>query len=434
MATGPFGSSIGTKTFRAVGIPVLRGSNLSADVGTRLIEEDLVFIDPKLAEGFRRSQVTKDDLVFTCWGTINQVGLIDGANRYPRYVISNKQMKVTADTAKVLPLYLYYWFSGPEAQSQILAGGIGSSVPGFNLGQLRRMRVPLPCLGTQQAITSVLGALDDKIDLNRRMNETLEAMARAIFKDWFVDFVPTRAKMERRDPYLASELWSLFPHRLDDAGNPEGWERAYLGQHVVVTKGKSYTSDELRDATTALVTLKSFERGGGYRRDGLKAFAGECKPEQIVREGDIVVAQTDVTQAAAVIGRPARVVGNSRFSRLVASLDVAIVRPQTKTCLDTEFAYGLLRTELFTEHTFAHSTGTTVLHLSKEAIPSFEFVLPARDLVKAFSTTVSPLSERLIQNCHESDTLAATRDLLLPKLMSGEIRIKEAEKEVQAVA
>jgi type I restriction enzyme S subunit len=88
--------------------------------------------------------------------------------------------------------------------------------------------VPLPYLSEQAEIVSLLGALDDKIDLNRRMNETLETMARAIFKDWFVDFGPTRAKIEGRTPYLSPEIWALFPDRLDDDGKPEGWERSTL--------------------------------------------------------------------------------------------------------------------------------------------------------------------------------------------------------------
>jgi type I restriction enzyme S subunit len=200
MATGPFGSSIGTRTFRETGVPVIRGSNLSAEVGTRLIDEGLVFIDPELASKFNRSAANKDDLIFTCWGTVNQVGLIDKRARYGTYIVSNKQMKFTADAEKVMPLYLYYWFGSPAGQADILSGSIGSSVPGFNLGQLRKMKVPLPSMAEQRSIVSILGALDDKIDLNRRMNATLEALARAIFKDWFFDFGPTRAKIEGRLP------------------------------------------------------------------------------------------------------------------------------------------------------------------------------------------------------------------------------------------
>ncbi|MDA9009414.1 restriction endonuclease subunit S [Alphaproteobacteria bacterium] len=196
LATGPFGSSIGSKTFRETGVPVIRGSNLRAEVRERLQDEGLVFIDPTLAEKFSRSKAVRGDLVFTCWGTVNQVGLIDNRSKYEEYIVSNKQMKFTPDTEKANSLYLYYYFSSQLGQKAISENTIGSSVPGFNLTALRNIKVPVPTLPEQIAIAICLGSLDDKIELNRRMNETLEEMARTLFRDWFVDFGPTRRQME----------------------------------------------------------------------------------------------------------------------------------------------------------------------------------------------------------------------------------------------
>ncbi len=206
LATGPFGSSISSSYFQEHGVPVIRGNNLSEEVSIRLSDDGLVFVSEEKAAEFKRSTVRKGDLVFTCWGTINQVGLIDKRAMHGEYVISNKQMKFTPDPRKADSLFLYYLFSGPEMQDLIKSQGIGSSVPGFNLGQLRAMSLKVPQLNEQRAIAHILGALDDKIELNRRMNETLEAMARAIFKSWFVDFDPVRAKAEGRDTGLAHEL------------------------------------------------------------------------------------------------------------------------------------------------------------------------------------------------------------------------------------
>ena len=194
LATGPFGSSIGSRFFADSGVPVIRGSNLSEDIGTRLNDQGLVFLSPDKAREFSRSTVRDGDLIFTCWGTVNQVGLIDRRAARQEYIISNKQMKLTPDPAKADSLFLYYLFSGPELQHRIKNQSIGSSVPGFNLGQLRAMRIRVPEIEEQRAIAHILGTLDDKIELNRRMNETLEAMARALFKSWFVDFDPVRAK------------------------------------------------------------------------------------------------------------------------------------------------------------------------------------------------------------------------------------------------
>ena len=198
LATGPFGSAISSRHFTEHGVPVIRGSNLSQDVGTRLNDAGLVFISERKAKEFSRSLVKPGDLVFTCWGTIDQVGLIDGRSLFQEYVISNKQMKLTPDTRKTDNLFLYYLFSSPSVRNEILNQGIGSSVPGFNLGQLRSMTLPIPPLPEQRTIAHILGTLDDKIECNRRMNATLEAMARTLFKSWFLDFDPVHAKAALR--------------------------------------------------------------------------------------------------------------------------------------------------------------------------------------------------------------------------------------------
>ena len=200
LATGPFGSAISSRHFIEHGIPVIRGSNLSQDVGTRLNDDGLVFVSEEKTREFPRSLAKPGDLVFTCWGTIDQVGLIDDRSLFQEYVVSNKQMKLTPDTRKANSLFLYYLFSSPSVRNEILNQGIGSSVPGFNLGQLRSMKLTLPPLPEQRAIAHILGTLDDKIELNRRMNETLEEMARALFKSWFIDFDPVHAKAALKRP------------------------------------------------------------------------------------------------------------------------------------------------------------------------------------------------------------------------------------------
>jgi type I restriction enzyme S subunit len=268
------------------------------------------------------------------------------------------------------------------------------------------------------------------------MSETLEAMARALFKSWFVDFDPVRAKMEGRWrrgqslPGLPAHLYDLFPERLVDSelGEiPEGWEVAAVGDFVECVKGKSYKSEHLQHSDTALVTLKSFARGGGYRPDGLKPYKGDYKPEQVIRPRELVVACTDVTQAAEVIGKPALVRSDDRFTTLVASLDVLIVRPKSKA-VSVPFLYCLFRTDAFSEHTYAHATGTTVLHLDKIAVPSFKFARPTRDVANAFANSADRLFRRIDEVESESRTLAALRDTLLPKLISGELRVKDAQR------
>ena len=332
---------------------------------------------------------------------------------------------IRTDRSRLDPQFVSYFLNSGPCLALIDSLTTGTTRRRIKRTDIERLTVPLPLLDEQRAIAHVLGTLDDKIELNRRMNATLEAMARAVFKDWFVDFGPVRAKLAGREPYLPPEVWSLFPDRLVDSelGEiPKGWEVGALGNAVVTTKGCSYRSKELTESETALVTLKSFARGGGYRPDGLKSFVGKYKAGQVVHPGEVVIACTDVTQAADVIGRPAIVQPDPRYRTLVASLDTLIIRP-THESMTRAFLYFLTSTAEFVSHTYAHTTGTTVLHLTKDAVPSFRFAQPPPRVVESFDATVQPTLSRIQTAPQESNLLAVLRDELLPKLVLGKVRI-----------
>jgi len=311
----------------------------------------------------------------------------------------------------------------------------GSAQPFISQSDARNLIVAYPPIQEQRAIAHILGTLDDKIELNRKINETLEQMARAIFKSWFIDFEPVRAKMEGRWekgqslPGLPAHLYDLFPDCLvcTEFGEiPEGWEFEKIGNLVQVIKGRSYKSEELRESDTALITLKSFARGGGYRPEGLKPFIGDYKFEQVVAPGEVIIACTDITQSADVIGHAALVRRSPRYQRLVASLDIFVVRPADEK-ITPAFLYYLSSTESFIEHNFSYVTGTTVLHLAKEAVTSFTFPLPPQRLIQVFTSFSNYIFNRIQQVEIENENLASLRDILLPKLMRGELRIQEAE-------
>ena len=338
--------------------------------------------------------------------------------------------------------FLYYWMASREFVESATRGSKGTKMPRADWGFVARCRLPVPPLPTQRRIAAILGSLDDKIELNRRMSRTLEGMAQALFKSWFIDFDPVVAKAQGRLPRPTAEgkgeglgglpatIADLFPDRLVDSPLgpiPEGWEVKAIDQVTQVTKGRSYKSAELQPSDTALVTLKSFLRGGGYREDGLKPYVGKYKAEQAVRPGEIVVAMTDVTQNADVIGRPAIVMPDARHGVLVASLDTSIVRPTSAT-ISTPFLYGLFSTEAFRAHTYAHSSGTTVLHLAKNAIPSFLFACPTEQIQTAYLSHVEPMMARQQTLHRQNHSLAKLRDTLLPKLLSGEIEAPAVEE------
>jgi type I restriction enzyme S subunit len=178
------------------------------------------------ADELRNCDAIVDDLIFTAAGSLGQVGLIPKTCKYQRYIISNKQLRVRLDTDRVDPQFAFYWFSSKQMVQYIQQRNTGSSVPLINLGVLRSLPMPLPPLPEQRRIAHILGALDDKIELNGRMNETLEAMARALFKSWFVDFDPVRAKAEGRDTGLPAHIAGLFPNSFAESRLgivPAGW-------------------------------------------------------------------------------------------------------------------------------------------------------------------------------------------------------------------
>lgn len=287
--------------------------------------------------------------------------------------------------------WLYYWLGGAAFWSQ--AVGVSQQTdmaPYISLRDLRAIEIDLPQREAQDAIAAILGALDDKIDTNRRAAGHLRRLVQLHFE---------RA--------LEDVQACLVP----------------LGELATITKGRSYKSAELLDSDTALVTLKSIDRNGGYKHDGLKSYTGDFKPEQVVQAGELVVAQTDLTQGAEVVGRGVRVPDATEFKTLVASLDLAIVRP--KNSMPLEYLYGLLTSEAFRQHCRSHVTGTTVLHLAKDAMPTWPApVIPPADQ-EAFAHVARALLSRMDALNHESEALQGLRDTLLPELLSGRIRVPE---------
>ena len=415
----------------AEGIPLLRATNIK----NRALElVDVLFVPPALVRDHQRLR-RFDVVIAMSSGSRDAVGRLAQLRRDWTGCVGAFCGVVRADPNRVHPEYLGYVLQSPAFRTHVETRAVGTAIMNLSRDRILGFTLRLPDLPEQSAIAHILGTLDDKIELNRKQNETLEAMARALFKAWFVDFEPVRAKMEGRWqrgqslPGLPAHLYDLFPDRLveSELGEiPEGWEVSELGGFVETIKGRSYKSEELTESTTALVTLKSFARGGGYRTDGLKPFTGKHKPEQIIEPGEVVVACTDVTQAAELVGRAAIVRKSRKYQTLVASLDTMIVRPRSDR-ITRSFLYHLGRSDAFVAHTYSHTTGTTVLHLGKDAIPTYRFALPPRDLVHQFDVIASNALSRIDTLEEESERLTTLRDVLLPKLISGELRIADAE-------
>ncbi|MCA3155589.1 MAG: restriction endonuclease subunit S [Burkholderiales bacterium] len=418
----------GKEAYQGGDTALIRSQNIYND---RFSRDGIVYINDSQAHELRNVVVEKNDVLLNITGdSVARCCQVD-PDVLPARV--NQHVAIIRTKPEILDArFLRYVLISPSIQDHLLAlASAGATRNALTKAMIESLSIRAPIIEEQRAIAHILGTLDDKIELNRKQNETLEAMARALFKAWFVDFEPVRAKMEGRWvrgqslPGLPAHLFDIFPDKLveSELGEiPEGWEISALADFVDVVKGRSYKSEELAESTTALVTLKSFARGGGYRTDGLKSFTGKYKQEQIIEPGEVVVACTDVTQAAEIIGRAAIVRGTSRYQTLVASLDTMILRPRSERVTQA-FLYHLGRSDSFVAHTYSHTTGTTVLHLGKEAIPTYRFVLPPQYLVRHFDVAASNVLMRIDSLEDESERLGAIRDTLLPKLISGELRV-----------
>lgn len=395
-----------------------------------IVEKGIARIDQSDVDRLSQHKLQLGDIVFSRRGDVTKNALIRG--REVGWFCGTGCLKVRLGDEKIATAkFISHCLRLPDIKEWLMRHAVGATMPNLNTSILSAVPINLPPLKTQREIAGMLDALDDRITLLRETNATLEAIAQALFKSWFVDFDPVRAKQAGRAPEGMSDATAaLFPDSFEESELglvPKGWRVGSVFEVAEVVKGKSYSSKDLVDENhTALVTLKSFERGGGFRLDGFKPYTGSYKPSQVVEPGDLIVAYTDVTQAAELIGKPAIVVGVENHTTLVASLDVGIVRPDPEQ-ISRQFLYGLFRTDAFQSHTYSHTSGTTVLHLAKDGVGSFAFACPPIDLVNAFSEVAESLAERRQTNTDQMRNLATLRDTLLPRLISGQLRLPEAE-------
>jgi type I restriction enzyme S subunit len=292
-------------------------------------------------------------------------------------------------------------------------------------------QISLPPLPEQREIARILGALDDKIEANRRANATLEATARALFQSWFVDFDPVRAKAEGRQPDgMDAETAALFPDSFEDSALgavPAGWVVQPLSEHISAVKGLSYKGDGLADFGDGMPmhNLNSVYEGGGYKYDGIKHYTGEYQERHIATAGDLIVTNTEQGHDMLLIGYPALIPNN--YPAGLFSHHLYRVTPLDGSHITSRFIYFLMRTDVFHEVIGGYTNGTTVNMLPVDGLQRPLFVVPPPELVARFDQLVAPILAKIEVNHDESETLAETRDTLLPKLISGEVRVGEIE-------
>jgi type I restriction enzyme S subunit len=283
--------------------------------------------------------------------------------------------------------------------------------------------VTLPPIETQRAIAHTLGTLDDKIELNRRINETLEAMAQAIFKSWFLEFDPVRAKAEGRDPSLPKEVADLFPDRFEDSkldDIPAGWEVRAIGELADVVGGStpSTSKPEFWDGGThCWATPKDLA--------SLKASV-VLDTERHVTDAGLAQISSGLLSAGTVLLSSRAPIGYLAVAEVPVAINQGFIAMKPKT--DVSNLFLLLWARSAHEDILSRANGSTFLEISKSNFRPIPVVRPTNRILAAFDLLARPLYQRILTNERESRTLAALRDALLPKLISGELRLEDAER------
>ena len=366
-------------------------------------------------EWTKRMKPRPGDLILSREAPVGEVGIIP---KGAKVCLGQRTVLIRPNREKVSPRYLLYLFLTREMQHEMTCRAEGSVVPHLNMSDIRDLEIPiLPPLSEQRRIAHILGTLDDKIEINRQMNETLEATARTIFKSWFVNFDPVKDKMEGREPAcMDAETAALFPTTFQDSplGKiPEGWEVGTIGE-IAKNVRRSVKVDEIDSSECFLglehmprrsITLFQWETASGIQSNKYR-----------FKKGEILFGKL-----------------NPHFHKVgvapidgICSTDILVIQP-----IDSEWfgvVLSLVSSDNFVAYTNANARGTTLPRTNWNDMSQYEIALPNVEIAKEYTEFIRPIVKQIIENIHQTHTLSQIRDRLLPKLLSGEIRVDDTNE------
>jgi len=416
---GPFGSALRRNELQSSGIPVYEQQH--AIDGVR---EFRYFIDDEKYKELKRFAVHENDLIISCSGTIGRVSVIRKED--PPGIISQALLILRPDVSVATPEFLYYFLTsrvGFRSIASVSSGSVQVNIARRSVVESIRLR--LPPLPVQRAIARILGALDDKIELNRKMNETLEAMARAIFKSWFVDFDPVKAKAESRQPSgMDAATAAVFPDSFVESELgliPRGWAVATLGEVLGTLVSGARPRGGATSEGVPSIGAENVLGLGRYDYSKEKfvplGFFEQLKAKGAdVRPGDVLLYKD-----GAKVGRKAYFDCGFPHRQCAINEHVFILRA-TEHRLQ-RFLFFWLDQPWMTHEIVSLNSNSAQPGINQAGVRGLPILLPETNLIGAFDATVAPLTDAIFANYLESRTLAAIRDALLPKLMSGEIRV-----------
>lgn len=390
IAMGPFGSNIKVECFVDDGIPVLNGSNLN---GFFLTEDSFRYVTEEKADSLGRANAHRGDIVITHRGTLGQIVCIPETSKYDRYVISQSQFRVKCNE-KVLPEYLVYYFHTAIGQHKLLSNASQVGVPALARASttFQKIEVEIPDIKTQQKVVSVLNAIEAKINVNRSINENLQQQARAVFQAWFIDYEPF------------------------GGAAPLAWHPSTLGQ-IAELKTDSWSPAKNPDVMVEHYSIPAFDE---QHYPVFEIAAGIKSNKYILNSNSVMISKLNPDTKR--IWRPLCLSAHS-----VCSTEFIVY--EAKKQEQRDYIYSILDSTPFLNHLCSHTTGST--NSRQRATPKstldFTLCLPPDSIIEDFCQIVTPMYDLIASNIVENQSLAKTRDSLLPRLMSGELDVSNIQ-------
>ena len=401
--------------FCEIGTAFIRAADLGdGEVGFGSAEK----INTDATLRIRKGIGKEGDVLISHKGTLGKIGFVREGS--PPFVCSPQTTFWRVLNEQVIDrYYLFVYMRSPQFKRVFsVCGGETDMAPYVSLTSQRLIELRLPQIGIQRAIGKIVRSLDDKIELNRKTNETLEAMAKALFKSWFVDFDPVRAKAEGRPTGLPAEISDLFPDSFEDSelGEiPSGWQVGCLSDCCEITMGQSPPGDTYNDEGVGLPFYQG-KTDFGFRFPGRRIYCSS--PTRRASIGATLIS----------VRAP---VGSANIAREVCSIGRGIAALKSRQFADS-FIYYLIGTLQGVFESY-NSGGTVFGAINGKDLASIQVVAPSTEVIAAFNSQCLPLDESIQSNTLETEHLTTIRDTLLPKLISGEIRIPDAEKMLEEV-
>jgi type I restriction enzyme S subunit len=418
ISMGPFGSNIKVDNFIESGIPVLNGSNLTDH---KLVENSFKYISTEKANSLGKANAKRGDIVITHRGTLGQVSHIPNNSKFERYVISQSQFRVRFNE-KVDPVYFSYLMKSDYGQGKLLSFKNHVGVPALAQAttNFKSLEMLIHDISDQQKIASILSALDDKIELNNRINSELEAMAKLLYKYWFVQFdfpydlrqskpADETSKPQDIKPYKSSGgkmVWNKDLNR----EIPEGWEVKKLHQVAKIVMGQSPLGESYNENGEGMIFFQG-STDFGWRFPKNRVYT--TSPTRFSSQGDILLS------VRAPIGTMNLALRDCCIGRGLAALN-------SKEGYNSFLIYQM--TNFKKKFDYLNSVGTTFGSLTKDDLYNLELSYPESSLLRNFENTVSAFDRKIEINALENQELSSLRDWLLPMLMNGQVTVENAEE------